>query len=113
MKGKKLNKKAAVTLAVGIMVVMLYFMWGIAEERYDGEGATLHKIVYIPKSDANGNDAVLIFNYSGQLNYLVLNKYKAGFILELEHKVGKEVKVHYKYMPNQDLNVGIDYQVIN
>lgn len=70
------------------------------------------QIVYIPRSDGCGNDAILYFLIDDTYHYLVLNSYKPGLMLELDYHKGDTLKFQYGSSWYTDYNVGISYEVI-
>lgn len=68
--------------------------------------------VYVPRSDGNGNDAVLYFKIDGTYHYLVLNSYKPGLMVELDYHIGDILELRYASSWYTDHNVGISYEVV-
>lgn len=108
---KKLNKKTAAVILIVIGIVATVYIYTTVGESKSYVGQ-LARIDYMPKSNGPGNDAILIFNNSGTFNYVVINEYKSGLMLELEYKIGNNIKISYQYYTMQDKNVIINYEVL-
>lgn len=101
-------------LKLVIIIGVLIFLFNLTSnfkttETMEGEFV---QTIYIPRSDGNGNDAILYFKIDDIFHYLVINSYKPGLMVELDYHKGDTLKLYYASSWYKDYHVGISYEVI-
>lgn len=99
-----------VVLMLGISAIVFAWSWftGGVEKTAEGE---LLDVKIFSRHDGN-HDTVIVFNNSGSNEYVVINEWKTGQIIELSSHASKMVRIRYMYHELRDCNVLIGYELI-
>ena len=102
-----IGKVIVFSLAVSC-IVFLYGWYSGSEQHAEGQ---LVEIQIFSRHDGL-HDTVIVFNVSGSNQYIVINEWKTGQVIELNSHVGEKVRVDYVYRGWQDRNILTGYELI-
>jgi len=112
---EKTKKKLKVFGLIVCMMIVIYSVLFVVLGSEPVESKTFSgNLVSIKKYPQGPRyDVVLFFNNSGIIEYLVINEYKTGLMVELENCIGVNVTIWYEYHPFKDINRAVDYEVLD
>jgi hypothetical protein len=101
-------KKLLILIGIVVFVCVVLNTLRVPDE-YTGE---FIKMEFYPRSSGTGQDAILYFRDSdGIYNYLIINEYATGIMVELDHQRGEWLTVKFGRSVFGDINVIRDYEV--